>query len=99
MGTEAALHSANEVLDGIYDTGFILVDARNAFNEVNRYTMLWMVRNYGLVAVGLHPIIIAAGAPFLSDNELGRHFLSSQRQGSPRDVLSPCRFTNWIVYL
>jgi len=42
-GIEAAVHSANEVVDGNYETdacGFILVDARNAFNELNRYTML-----------------------------------------------------------
>ena len=47
-GIEAAVHSANEVVDGNYDTddwGFILVDARNAFNELNRYTMLWTVRH------------------------------------------------------
>jgi len=43
-GIEAAVHLANEVVDGNYETdgwGFILVDARNAFNELNRYTMLW----------------------------------------------------------
>jgi len=43
-GIEAAVHSANEVVDGNYETddwGFILVDARNAFNKLNRYTMLW----------------------------------------------------------
>jgi len=40
---DAAVHSANEVVDGNYETvnwGFILVDARNAFNELNRYMML-----------------------------------------------------------
>ena len=47
-GIEVAFHSANEVVDGNYDTddwGFILVDARNAFNELNRYTMLRTVRH------------------------------------------------------
>ena len=47
-GIEAAVHLGYEVVDGNYDTddwGFILVDARNAFNDLNRYTMLWMVRH------------------------------------------------------
>ena len=47
-GIEVAVHSANEVVDGNYvtdDWGFILVGARNAFNELNRYTMLWTLRH------------------------------------------------------
>ena len=42
-GIAAAVHSANKV--EIDDWGFIIVDARNAFNELNRYTMLWMLRH------------------------------------------------------
>jgi len=47
-GIEAAVHSTYGVVDGNYETddwGFILVNARNAFNELNRYTMLWTVRH------------------------------------------------------
>ena len=47
-GIEAAIHSVNECVDGNHDTddwGFILVDAKNAFNELNIYTMLWTVRH------------------------------------------------------
>jgi len=41
LAEKAAVHSANET----DDWGFILVDARNAFNELNRSTMLWKVRH------------------------------------------------------
>jgi len=43
---EVAVRSANEILDNheTDDWGFIVVDTRNAFNELNRYTMLWTVR-------------------------------------------------------
>jgi len=47
-GIKATVYSANEVVDSNYETddwGFILMDARNAFNELNRYTMLWTVRH------------------------------------------------------
>jgi len=88
------------VVDGNYDTddwGFILVDARNAFNELNRYTILWRIRPYGLAVVGLHSNVFAAGFPFTSEDELGHHSLSSKRQGSPM-VFFPCLFTDWLVY-
>ena len=47
-GIEAAVQSANGLVDGNYETddwGFILVDARKIFNELNRYTMPWTVRH------------------------------------------------------
>ena len=46
----------------------------------------------------MHSTVIAAGFPFTSEDELGHHSLSSQRQRSPRGVLSPCLFTDWLVY-
>jgi len=76
-GIEAALHSANEVVDGNYETddwGFILVDARNDFNDLNRYTMLWTVRHLWPSGCRFAFIVIAAGAPLLSEDELGHHF-------------------------
>jgi len=39
---------------------------------------------YGLVAVGSHSTVTAAGSPFLSEDEPGHQSLSSQKQGSPR---------------
>jgi len=96
-GIEAAFHSANEVVDGNYETddwGFILVDARNAFNELNAIRCFGRLDTYGLMAVDSHSIVTAIGSPFLSEDEPGHYSLSSQRQGSPRGVLFHA--TIWI---
>ncbi len=88
---------ADEVVDDNYETGdwgFTQVDARNAFNELNRYRMLLTVKH--LWPSGCSFYCFAAGAHLLSENELGHHSLSSQRQGSPRDFLFPCHFTDWL---
>jgi len=44
---------------------------------------------YGLVAVGSHSIVIAAGTLYLSEDELEHHYISSQKQGLPRGVFFP----------
>ena len=92
-GIEAAVHSANEVVDGNYETddwGFILVDARNAFNKLNRYTMLWTVKHLWpsgcRFAFNCYCCSLLLDPPFLSEDEPGHHSLSSQKQGSPRGV-------------
>ncbi len=72
------------------------MDARNAFNELTAIR-LWL-DTYGLAAVGLYSIVIAAGFPFSSEDEPGHHSLSSQRQESRRDVLSPCHYMDCLVY-
>ena len=60
-GIEAALHLADEVVDDNYETGdwgFTQVDARNAFNELNRYRMLCTVEHLWLVAVGFIVLLL-----------------------------------------
>ncbi len=47
-GSEGGIHSINslwEQMHGEDEYGFLLVDAKNAFNEMNRTTMLWVVRH------------------------------------------------------
>jgi hypothetical protein len=47
-GIEAAIHAAKELVaqhQSEEDWDFLLIDARNAFNEGNRTAMLWTVRH------------------------------------------------------
>ena len=49
-GIEGAIHALREMWDtmagGVDGWGVLLVDARNAFNEINRKVMLWVARHY-----------------------------------------------------
>ena len=78
-GIEAAVHSANEVVDGNYETddwGLILVDARNELMNSIAIRCFGRFDTYCLDAVGSHSIFTAAGFPFLSEDEPGHHSLS-----------------------
>ena len=47
-GIEGAIHGMSQTWtesDAIDRWGFLLVDARNAFNEINRISMLWTIRH------------------------------------------------------
>jgi hypothetical protein len=48
-GTDGAIHGVstlyNELEDSDSDSGFLLIDANNAFNEINRINMLWTIRH------------------------------------------------------
>jgi hypothetical protein len=48
-GTDGAIHGVstlyNELEDSNSDSGFLLIDANNAFNEINRINMLWTIRH------------------------------------------------------
>ena len=47
-GVEGAVHAMNHMWKSLEDeesVGFLLVDARNAFNELNREVMLWVIRH------------------------------------------------------
>ena len=51
-GLQAGIEGAVHVMHSIWDAhkmeedwGFLLIDARNAFNEINRTVMLWVVRH------------------------------------------------------
>ena len=37
------------------EMGFLLIDARNAFNEANQTKMLWTIRQLGTVHIQLLP--------------------------------------------
>jgi hypothetical protein len=48
-GTDGAIHGVstlwNELEESDSDSGFLLIDANNAFNEINRINMLWTIRH------------------------------------------------------
>ena len=47
-GIEGAIHGMNQLwsdTETLEHQGFLLVDARNAFNEINRIAMLWNIRH------------------------------------------------------
>jgi hypothetical protein len=47
-GIEGGIHAINQLwreFAGHEDWGFLLVDAKNAFNELNRIVMLWTIRH------------------------------------------------------
>jgi hypothetical protein len=59
-GIEAAIHAMQDIWDFRYmeeEWGFLLIDAKNAFNEMDRTVMMWNVRNEWL-----------SGARFVSNN-------------------------------
>jgi hypothetical protein len=48
-GTDGAIHGISTLYDELEasdsDSGFLLIDANNAFNEINRINMLWTIRH------------------------------------------------------
>lgn len=42
-GIEGAIHSVRDMFDS-NDWGLLMVDAKNAFNSINRFSLLWNVR-------------------------------------------------------
>jgi hypothetical protein len=48
-GTDSVIHGVstlyNELEDSDSDSGFLLIDANNAFNEINHINMLWTIRH------------------------------------------------------
>jgi hypothetical protein len=49
VGTDGSIHGVstlyNELEDSDSDSGFLLIDANNAFNEINHIYMLWTIRH------------------------------------------------------
>ncbi len=47
-GIEGGIHAVQQIWESHKeeeDWGFLMIDARNAFNEINRTTMLWVIRH------------------------------------------------------